>query len=366
MRKLKVAQIVGKLYGGGVEKVVFNYCRAIDKNKVQFDIFYDADSTVEPPKDLINSGINFYKIPPYQKLWKYIPRLYSLLKKNDYDIVHSNINTLSVFPLFVAEMAGVKIRIAHNHSVPSKNEGIRTIMKYSLRPFSKTFANVYFACSEKAGRWLFGNKEYARGNVTFIPNAIYFNRLRQKMSKEQKKLLGIGKNTLVLGHVGRMTFAKNQLFLIDIFKKVHQVQPDSILIIVGDGEYREKIEEAIRENHLVDCVKLIGQSSNPEMYYSAMNVFILPSYFEGLSMATIEAQVGGVPVVVSQAVPPEADISNQFYQLSLIDSSKKWANKAIDVSHNTVKLSKKGEIYDISKSASRLYEQYRQLVENTK
>lgn len=366
MRKLKVAQIVGKLYGGGVERVIFNYCRAIDKNKVQFDIFYDADSTVQPPKDLVNSGINFYKIPPYQKLWKYVPRLYSLLKKNDYDIVHSNINTLSVFPLFVAKMAGVKIRIAHNHSVPSKNEGIRTIMKYSLRLFSRTFANAYFACSEKAGRWLFGNEEYEKRKVTFIPNVIYFNKFRQKMSKKQKELLGISNNTLVLGHVGRMTFAKNQLFLIDIFKKVHQVQPDSVLIIVGDGEYREKIEESIRENQLADCVKLIGQSSNPEVYYSAMNVFILPSYFEGLSMATIEAQVAGVPVVVSQAVPPEADISDQFYQLSLRNTSGQWANKAIEVSHNTVKLSEKGEIYDISKSASRLYEQYKQLVQNPK
>ena len=113
---IRVAQIMGKLWAGGVEMVVFNYYRAIDKSKIQFDFYYDADSTVEPPQDLIDMGARFYKIPPYQKLPQYIRELKKHLKENQYLIVHSHLNTLSVFPLFVAWMCRVPVRVAHNHS----------------------------------------------------------------------------------------------------------------------------------------------------------------------------------------------------------------------------------------------------------
>ena len=112
---IRVAQIMGKLWAGGVEMVVFNYYRAIDKSKIQFDFYYDADSTVEPPQDLIDMGARFYKIPPYQKLPQYIRELKKHLKENQYLIVHSHLNTLSVFPLFVAWMCRVPVRVAHNH-----------------------------------------------------------------------------------------------------------------------------------------------------------------------------------------------------------------------------------------------------------
>lgn len=366
LKKIKIAQIVGKLYGGGVEKVVFNYCRAINKERVQMDVFYDEDSTVNPPEDLIKAGVKFYKIPPYQKLWEYIPKLYHLLKTNDYDIIHSNLNTLSVFPLFVAKLAGIKIRIAHNHSVPSKNEGLRTILKYMLRPFSKVYANQYFACSEKAGRWLFGNKTYDSGKVKFIPNAVFFKKFNQKISQSTKQKLGINDNTLVVGHVGRLTFAKNQLFLIDIFSEIHKKNKNSILLIVGDGEKLSAVKNKIKEKRLENVVKLIGQSNNPEKYYSVMDVFILPSYFEGLSMATIEAQLGKVPVLVSEAVPNEAKISNCFNQLSIAEGPEKWAETALKIAGSEVVVLDSGEKYNIYKAVDVLYNQYKNMLEQVK
>ncbi|MBB1110189.1 glycosyltransferase [Limosilactobacillus sp. pH52_RY] len=363
MKKIKIAQIVGKLYGGGVEKVIFNYCRVINNDQIQMDIFYDEDSTVSPPRDLIEKGIKFYKIPPYQKIWKYIPKLYFLLKNNNYDIVHSNLNTLSVFPLFVAKHAGIKCRIAHNHSVPSKNEGFRTILKYTLRRFSKLYANQYFACSEKAGRWLFGNRTYEAGKVRFIPNALFFNKFNQKISEDEKRKLNINNKSIVIGHVGRLTFAKNQLFLIDIFNEIHKKNKNSSLIIIGDGEESTAIKDKIKKLNLDNDVKLVGQSTNPEKYYSVMDVFILPSYFEGLSMATVEAQLGKVPVIVSNAVPKEANISNQFYQLSINESPKKWAEIALNVAGEKVVMSQYGKMYNIYRAKQILIDQYKNMID---
>ena len=125
-KPIRVAQIMGKLWAGGVEMVVFNYYKAIDKNKVQFDFFYDADSTVEPPKDLIEMGARFFKIPPYQNLVEYLRTLKKYFKENNYVIVHSHINTLSVFPLYMAWKCAVPVRIAHNHSVPGGESVKRT------------------------------------------------------------------------------------------------------------------------------------------------------------------------------------------------------------------------------------------------
>ncbi|MCC4404971.1 glycosyltransferase [Limosilactobacillus reuteri] len=365
-KTIKVAQIIGKLYGGGVEKVIFNYYRAIDKSKVQFDFFYDADSTVTPPEDLIDMGTKFYKLPPYQKLWLYAPKLYKILKNNHYDIVHSNLNTISVFPLLIAKIARIPIRIAHNHSVPSTNEGLRTVLKYSLRPYTKIIANHYFACSEKAGRWLFGDKLYNQGKVKFIPNAVFFEKFNTKDVDSLRSELGISNDEFVVGHVGRLTFAKNHSLLLKIFKDILKVKKNAKLIIVGDGELSAEINNLIDQMGLRSKVIMIGHTDNPEKYYSLMKVFILPSYFEGLSMATIEAEISKIPVVVSQAVPEEANISNNFYQLSLDEDTELWAKTAIMAAQKTTVINSKGQIYDIKKAAPKLLNLYQRIIKNSK
>ena len=186
---IRVAHIMGKLWAGGVESVVFNYYREIDKTEVQFDFYYDSDSTVVPPEDLISMGARFYQIPPYQSLIQYLLTLKQYFKGNNYKIVHSHINTLSVFPLFVAWLEGIPIRIAHNHSVPGGKEFKRNVLKCLLRKFSKVFATDYFACSEKAGRWLFGNQAYKQGKIVLLSNAIRFDKFQfdAEIKKNVKK-----------------------------------------------------------------------------------------------------------------------------------------------------------------------------------
>lgn len=161
--KFRIAQVVGKMNSGGVESVVLNYYKNIDREKVQFDFIVDEDSTYIPQELIEEFGGRIYIIPPYQHLFSYMKTLIKLFKTNKYSIVHSHINSLSIFPLCAVQIAKVKIRIAHSHSSSGNNEFKRNIIKYILRPFSKVFPNCFFACSNFAGRWLFGEKIYGFG-----------------------------------------------------------------------------------------------------------------------------------------------------------------------------------------------------------
>lgn len=358
-KPIRVAQIMGKLWAGGVENVVFNYYREIDKSKVQFDFYYDSDSTVVPPSELINMGARFIEIPPYQDLPIYISTLRKIFRENDYQIVHSHINTLSVFPLFAAWIEHVPIRIAHNHSVPGGGEIKRNLLKNFLRMFSRVFSTHYFACSEKAGRWLFGNRNYDDGNVIVIKNAIDFSKFIRKDSEitELKSQLGL-KDKFVVGHVGRFTYAKNHEFLIDIFCEICKIRNDAVLILVGDGELHDKIVNKLETKKVKNRTLLVGQVTNPEKYYGLFDVVIVPSYFEGLSMTAIESQIAGVPIVISEAIPDEAIISNGYKYMKLTDSSRKWATEAVKISNKKVAVNNKAEEYNIKNKSSFLEEWY--------
>lgn len=343
---VRVAQIMGKLWAGGVEMVVFNYYRAIDKNKIQFDFYYDADSTVEPPQDLLDMGARFYKVPPYQNLPQYISKLKKCFIKNHYLIVHSHLNTLSIFPLFVAWMCNVPIRIAHNHSVPSGKEPQRDVLKYFLRIFARVFPTEYFACSEKAGRWMFGNKNYDRNKVVIIKNATEFERFRPSVAEIEKLKSKLGLNgKFVIGHIGRFTFAKNHEFLLTVFKKISEVRNNAVLLLVGDGELNQAIHDSVKKKGLEKSVVFVGQVTNPELYYRLADVIVVPSVFEGLSLTTIESQIAGVPVVVSEAIPEEAIISDGVARLKLEDEN--WVTTILTMANKKVVLNKKSSEYDI-------------------
>lgn len=356
---IRIAQIIGKMWGGGVEAMIFNYYRAIDHSKIQFDFFYDADSTVEPPEDLIKMGAIFYKLSPYQKMWKYILELRRYLKKGNYKIAHSHLNTLSVFPLFTAWTAGVPVRIAHNHSVPGGNEWKRNAAKAVLKKFSRLFATEYFACSEKAGRWLFGNKVFDAGKVVVVKNAVDFEKFNINSNKtiSLRRQLGLEGN-MVIGHIGRFTYAKNHSKLLEIFCEIRKRRADAKLLLVGDGELHNAIVNKISELGLSDSVVMVGTVSNPEKYYPLIDVVVHPSFFEGFSMTVIEAQISGVPSVISEAVPDEAMISDGCKYVSVKKENCFWADSVFSQMGKQVMLNKKSEDYDIHTCSGRLQEWY--------
>lgn len=328
-KPIRVAHVVGKWLGGGVESVVMNYYRHIDRTKIQFDFICDSDSTNIPYDEIDHLGGRVILVPPYQKLFQYLKELKKIFKENNYKIVHSHINTLSVFPLYAAKKAGVKVRIAHSHSTTNKKEKKKNLMKQVLRPFSKLYATDYFCCSELAGRWLFGNKEYDKGNVFLLNNAIDIEKFQynEKVRKEKRKELNIKDNTLVIGHIGRFVAQKNHTFLIDIFHEVHKKNNDSILILVGQGPLMNEIKEKVDDLKLTKYVKFLGQRADVNELYQAFDVFVLPSLYEGLGMVLIEAQCSGLSCIASTEVPSIAKLTDNVSFIPLNQSVDKWSEE---------------------------------------
>lgn len=328
---LRVAQVMGKLVSGGVESVVFNYYRHIDRRKIQFDFYYDADSTSPPPEDVAAMGTRFIQVPPYQNLPAYLGGLTRHFKENRYQIVHAHLNTLSVFPLCAAWMAGVPVRVCHNHSTAGKGETVKNILKYTLRPFAKVFATDYCACSYHAGKWLFGKPAMERGKVTVFRNAIDLERFQyDPLTREavRRELELEGK--LVLGHVGRFCYQKNHAFLVDIFAEVHRRRPEAVLLLAGNGALMEAVRQKVRELELEHSVRFLGVRTDVERLYQAMDVFVLPSRYEGLGIVSVEAQATGLPCVCSDEVPAEVQLSAGLRFLPLDAPPARWADVVLE------------------------------------
>lgn len=367
---IRVAQIIGKWLGGGVESVVMNYYRHIDRNKIQFDFICDNDSTNIPYEEIEKLGGKVILIPPYQEIFKYHNTLKKVLKDGNYKIVHSHINTLSVFSLFAAKCAGVPVRIAHSHSTTNKKEKKKNLLKQVLKPFSRLFATDYMCCSELAGRWLFGNKEYDNGNVYLLNNAIDLDKFKydEKVRKEKRKELDISDDTLVIGHVGRFVEQKNHRFLIDIFNEVHKEEKNSILLLAGQGPLMDEIKEKVKKLGLEDNVRFLGQRNDINELYQAFDVFLLPSLYEGLPVVGIEAQATGLLCVFSDDMTKETKVLESTLFLSLNQSSKKWA----DILLGNLKRNRRKKInedilkngYNIKAESIKLKDKYKKLLNN--
>lgn len=359
---IRIAQIMGKWLGGGVESVVMNYFRNIDREKIQFDFICDEDSTDIPYQEIESLGGRVIICPPYQKLPKYIKELKKIFKDNNYKIVHSNINALSVFPLYAAKKAGVPVRIAHSHSTSNKKEWKKTLVKNLLRPFSKVYATDYFACTEHAGRWLFGDKAFNQSKVTVINNGIDISEYEynEKIRKEMRKELGYKDADLVIGHVGRFMKQKNHEFIIDIFDALHKENDNYKLMLVGQGPLMDEIKDKVNSLGLTDSVKFLGQRSDANKLYQAMDLFLFPSLYEGLGMVLIEAQASGLPCVASTEVPDIANVTSNLVFLDLDDSIFNWVKviSGMVTQNDRIIVNDKIDLYNIEKEKSKLERYY--------
>lgn len=361
---IRIAQIVGKWLGGGVEAVVMNYYRHIDRSKIQFDFLCDDDSTNIPYEEIEELGGRVILIPPYQKIFKYQKELIKIFKENKYKIVHSHINTLSVFPLRAAKKAGVPVRIAHSHSTTNKQEWKKNLLKQILRPFSKIYATNYMCCSELAGRWLFGNKTYDSGKVYLLNNAIDLDKFKydKKIRDKVRKSLNIKDDTLVIGHIGRFVAQKNHTFLIDIFNEVHKKNSNSILLLVGQGPLKEEIENKVNDLGLKDCVMFLGQRNDANELYQAFDVFLLPSLYEGLPVVGVEAQASGLLCVLSSAMTKETKVLDSTIYMDLTDSPSEWADNILKDSSNYKRVDSSAEMtgknFNINEEAKKLQKYY--------
>lgn len=361
-RPVRVAHVIGKLNAAGVESVINNYYKNIDRTRYQFDFFVDSDGECKPPKELIELGARYFVIPPYQQIFKHITTLINIFRQNNYLIVHSSMNTLSPISLFCARVAGVPVRINHNHSTAGKGEFKRNCLKYVLRPFSRCFATHFAACSLVAGRWLFSKKMVQSGKVKIFKNAIDVDRFKYNESVREsiRKELGVyGK--FVIGHVGRFCYQKNHEFLIDVFKSVHDTEENSVLLLVGTGKLKEQIENKVKTLGLEKNVLFLGVRKDVDRLYQAMDVFVFPSRYEGLPVVGVEAQTAGVPCIFSDRFTSEAVLLPDTRVLNLSASILDWRDEILNakkISRRDTSQNIRMSGFDINKEAKVLEEYY--------
>ena len=330
MDRIKVLHFIGTGLKGGVESVVYTYSEALKDDVEPTFIFFEGSTNI-PEEFIQRIGGHYFIVPHVKHLGKFNKAFKKILNENEFDIIHSHINTLSVFPLKVAKKCGYPIRIAHSHSQSNKHEFIRNLIKNFLRKFSKKYATRYLACGIAAGRYQYGDKTFDEGKVTVLRNAIYTDRFlfNQKDRDDLRKELGIKDNEILVGTIGRLCQQKNQQYILKMAKLAKEVK----FVIVGAGPLEDELKAFIKDNSL-DNVIMYGTSDKAYRFYSAFDVFVLPSLYEGVPVTGVEAQTNGVCTLFSDQVSPESQASSYVKFLPIEDKNLSlWVNE-IKVKHD--------------------------------
>lgn len=352
---IRILQCVNDMHRAGLETMLMNYYRNIDRNQIQFDFLTHRPNKSDYDDEIESLGGKVYYAPRlypqnYRAYFKYMKEFYAA--HPEYKIVHSHIDSMSYLTLLAAKKAKVPVRIAHSHNT-SIDKDFKYILKQYFRFKITGVATHFCTCGKAAGEFLFPGKK-----CTFIPNAIEPNKFMFDIKIRQKVRDELGwNNNFVIGHVGRLSYQKNHKYLVDIFKYLVKKEPKAILVLVGVGEKEAKIRQQVKNYHLSDKVLFLGNRNDVNELYQAMDVFVMPSHFEGVPVVGIEAQFSGIPCIFSDKVPQEVKFNNNVTFLSLDNDVKKWVDCILNSKNIDRQIGINNSIYDIHK-AKNILEQY--------
>lgn len=325
---------------GGLETYLMQQFDHLDKTKVTYDfVNITSEDEIVFKDKILQAGSHIYGVRsrhsnPIRHYWQWITLLHHIAKNYKGIVLNSNSVTY-IFPIFIARFFGIPMRIMHSHNSGFEQRigfAKKVIMKMN-RFLLKWGATNYFACSQLAGKWMFGEKT----PFTVIPNAIDCSKFcfDSEIRNEMRKSLHI-EDKFVVGHVGRFTYQKNHGFLIDVFNEIHKINPKAVLLLIGDAvgnmSYYEKAKQKVQQYGLIGCVQFLGMRNDVPLLMQAMDCFVLPSRFEGLPVVGIEAQAAGLPCFFSDTITREVGLTELAHFVSLKDSSEDWAKK-ITVAH---------------------------------
>ena len=339
---------------GGVESVIMNYYRNIDREKYHFDFLCNSEE-VAYEDEIMSLGGKIFKITARSKDYKkYKEDMKNFFEKNakEYDVIWVNVCSLAnIDYLKYAKKYGIKRRIIHSHNSKNMDSFLRGMVHRLNKFIIEDYATDFWACSEDAGKWFYSMKIRDSEKYVIINNAIDLDKYKYnpKIREEYRKKLGI-EDKFVIGNIGRLHFQKNQAFLLEIFKEICNINENSYLLIGGQGEEEEKLKAKAKELGIEENVKFLGMVKNVQDVLQAMDAFVFPSLFEGLAVVLIEAQASGLNVFASKDVMPiQAKMSKYFRFISLFEDEKEWAKIIIDEC-NHCEVKRENRINDIAEN----------------
>lgn len=362
---VRVLHIVPALDGGGVETLLLNYYTHMDRNRFTFDFIVHGKNigVLEPVFESMGSKV--FHIPTKREgIVSNLLAMKQVISSGNYDVVHAHQGAIGALPMYLAKKAGVRCRITHSHVAQPQGGILHQLVDKILLPWLKMYSTDWFACGLDAGSNLWGAAAVRDGKVHIMKNAIDVdkftsnsgvrNTVRQELHMEGK---------FVVGCVGRLSYQKNHEFLIDIFRSIHEKNGDARLCLVGRGELENDIREQVRKLGLYDAVQFLGVRSDVPRLLQAMDVFVLPSRYEGLPIAFIEAQTAGLACFGSDSgIPREAAITDLMHFISLREPPEYWASQIINTGRGSTRRSTKDEIsskgYEIQIEAKKLEQYY--------
>ena len=322
---IRVLQVVTHMNRGGLETMLMNYYRHIDRRRVQFDFLVHRAERADYDDEIESLGGKIYRLPRLVP-WSlsYHKALDSFFETHpEYQIIHVHQDCLSSVILKAAKKHGVPVRIAHSHCA-NQDKDLKYPIKLCCKKWIPTYATNLFACGRDAGRWMFGGAPFQILNNAIDAKAYAFSPHKRA---EMRAALGLPHEAFVVGHVGRFSPPKNHDGLLAIFEEIHRRDNDAVLLLVGDDrcELGNKIHEKVKSLGLENHVIFTGVRSDVNDLLQAMNVFVFPSRYEGLPVTMVEAQAAGLPCYISDHVPPECALTDLVTTIPLSASPETWA-----------------------------------------
>ena len=274
-------------------------------------------------------------------LFSFSSSIYKIIRQNNYDAIHCHTKYNSGIPLMIAWLCKIKIRVAHSHNTggADKLSIFEKVYQKVMYFCINIFASRFTACSKKAAEHLFSDKNISH-NYKYIPNSIEFDKFFEVDEIKLKKLrisLDINKNDKIIGHIGRFGKAKNHDFIIEIFDTLLKQDPDFTLILIGDGNGKIKIQNKIKDLNISNKVKVLGLRTDVPELINLMDVFILPSIYEGFGIVLLEAQSVGIPCIVSENIQKEVDVGLKLINWVHLQNKKSWISSIIKKKNDKIK-----------------------------
>ena len=361
---MRILEITSDLDGGGVDRLLYDYCSRMT-NDIQFDFVVTSKTEGILEKPLKELGCNIYRISQIREgLKKHNNQLKKILTDNHYDVIHDHSGYKAWCNLRVAKRCGVVSRIAHSHQAFMAETTKQKIMRILSTPITKMYSTELFACGNDAAKWMWGKKAFNDGKVYIMKNAIHSEKFN--FSPEKRERIRSEYNLtdkFVVGNVARFSYQKNHEFLINIFAQVKKIRTDAVLMLIGRGELEDTVKAQVEELGLQDSVIFMGVRNDVPDLVNAMDVFALPSRFEGLPVTLVEIQANGLPAVVSDNVTKEMTLSNDFAFIPLTQSTLVWAKAISEIQRNESRNLIKNTIYDLNIATNELRSKYLTIVQ---